>query len=186
MKIAIYCGSSLGNNQNIIEKTKELGKYLAQNKIDLVYGGGSVGLMGVISNSFLEHGAKVYGVIPKKLKDRELAHTGITELITVESMSERKTKMLEMADAFVALPGGLGTLEEMFEAFTLTQLGYHSKPCAFYNIDGYYDKLFELLHSISDAEFLKHEYIENLINTDDKKSLLEAIENYKPPKVKYN
>lgn len=185
MKVAIYCGSSLGNNQNIINKTKELGKYLALNGVDLVYGGGSVGLMGVIADSFLEHGAKVYGVIPKKLKDRELAHTKLTELIVVETMSERKAKMLELSDAFIALPGGIGTLEEMFEAFTLTQLGYHQKPCAFYNIDGFYDKLFGFLHSISDNEFLNRDYIDNLINTQDEKTLLESIKSYTPPKVKW-
>jgi len=185
MKIAIYCGSSMGNNKNFEKKTKELGKFLALNGIDLVYGGGKVGLMGVIANSFMENGAKVYGIIPKKLKEKEIAHTNITELKIVNNMHERKAMMANLADAFIALPGGTGTLEEIFEAWTWSQIGYHLKPCAFFNIEGFYDKLFEMLEYIKENGFLKKEHINMLIKTDSKEKLLEAIKAYKPPKQRW-
>ncbi|MGE0051943.1 MAG: TIGR00730 family Rossman fold protein [Arcobacter sp.] len=185
MKIAVFCGSSSGNNIKYIEATKSLGKFFAQNNIDIVYGGGKVGLMGIIADSVIENGGKVYGVIPEKLKNKELAHTGITELYVVNTMHERKAMMADMADAFVTLPGGAGTLEEIFEAWTWAQLGYHNKACAFYNIDGFYDKLFELIDSMCLSGFLKQDYSEMLINTDNEKELLKSLENYKSPKNKW-
>ena len=118
MRIAVFCGSSIGENPEFAQATRALGHYLAMNGVDLVYGGGNVGLMGVVADAFLEKGAQVYGVIPEYLKDRELAHPGLTELKIVADMHERKAAMARMADAFVALPGGVGTLEEIFEAWT--------------------------------------------------------------------
>ncbi|AXH14870.1 TIGR00730 family Rossman fold protein [Malaciobacter mytili] len=185
MKIAVFCGSSMGNNIKYLNATKALGKFFAQNNIDVVYGGGKVGLMGAIADSVMENGGKVYGVIPEKLKSKELAHTGITELHVVSTMHERKAMMAELADAFVTLPGGAGTLEEIFEAWTWAQLGYHNKPCAFYNVDGFYDKLFELINNMCECEFLKPEYSNMLIKTDNKEELLEAIKNYKAPLNKW-
>lgn len=185
MTVAIYCGSSSGNNEEYINRTKQLGKFLAQNGIDLVYGGGKVGLMGTIANAFLENGGKVYGVIPEKLKEKELAHMGVTELKIVKDMHERKATMSNMADAFIALPGGAGTLEEIFEVWTWAQLGYHNKPCAFYNIDGFYNKLFDLLDSMKDTQFLREDFIDMLIKTDEEETLLASIKSYQAPKNKW-
>lgn len=186
MKVAIYCGSSMGSSEDIVARVKDLGKFLAQNGIDLVYGGGKVGLMGVIADTFLEYGAKVYGVIPQKLQEKELAHTGVTELTIVEDMHERKAKMADMADAFITLPGGAGTLEEIIEVWVWAQLGYHGKPCAFYNINNFYDELFEMFENMSNTGFLKEDYINMLINTEDKIELLEKIKNYTAPKQKWD
>ncbi len=185
MKIAVFCGSSNGNNIKYLNATKALGKFFAQNNIDVVYGGGKVGLMGALADSVIENGGKVYGVLPEKLKDKELAHKKITELYIVSTMHERKAKMAELADAFVTLPGGAGTLEEIFEAWTWAQLGYHNKPCAFYNIDGFYNKLFDLIDYMCKTEFLKYEYSKMLIKTDNKEELLELIKNYQAPKNKW-
>ncbi len=185
MKIAIFCGSSSGESPAFVEATKILGRYLANNGVDLVYGGGKVGLMGAIADSFLESGGKVYGVIPEHLKDREIAHQGLIELKVVADMHERKSTMANMADAFVALPGGAGTLEEIFEAWTWAQLGHHSKPCAFYNVNGFYNPLIGMISTMSKAGFLKSEYAEMLIHTDNPKDLLSSIKTYKAPKQKW-
>jgi len=185
MTIAVFCGSSSGNDIDFFNSTKELGKYFALNNIDVVYGGGKVGLMGALSDSVMENGGKVYGVIPEKLKDKELAHTQITKLYVVKDMHERKALMAEKSDAFVALAGGAGTLEEIFEVWTWAQLGFHNKPCAFYNINGFYDKLFDMVKGMSESGFLKKDYVDMLIKTDDKDQLLKAIKEYKPPKNKW-
>lgn len=186
MKIAVYCGSSIGNNKIYEDEVKALGKYFAQNNIDIVYGGGKVGLMGVIADSVLQNGGKVYGVIPEKLKDKELAHTQLTQLHVVDTMRERKAKMIELADCFVALPGGVGTLEEIFEVWTLSQLGFEKKACAFFNINGFYDKLIDSLYQISSDGFLKQEYVDALIKTANKEQLLESLKNYQFPKEKWS
>ncbi|RXK07290.1 LOG family protein [Halarcobacter bivalviorum] len=186
MKVAVYCGSSSGECSMYVEETKALGKFLAQNNIDVVYGGGKVGLMGIIADTIMLNGGNVYGVIPEKLKEKELAHTGITELTIVKDMHERKAKMAEMADAFITLPGGAGTLEEIFEAWTWAQLGYHNKPCAFYNIGGFYDDLFNMIEKMTKTGFLKEEYLDMLINTSDLRNLIDSIKNYKAPNEKWN
>jgi len=186
MVVAVFCGSSSGDNINFVNKTKELGKYFAKNNIDIVYGGGNVGLMGTIADSIMQNGGKVYGVIPEYLKDKELACENITKLDIVPGMHERKALMAKKADAFVALPGGIGTLEEIFEVWTWAQLGFHTKPCAFFNIDGFYDKLFEMLENICHKGFMKREYLSKLIKTDNQVELLEAIQNYTPPKRKWD
>jgi len=185
MKIAVFCGSSAGNNIDYVNATKKFGKFLAQNNIDVVYGGGNVGLMGVIADAVMENGGKVYGVIPEKLQEKELAHTGITELHIVSNMHERKAMMADMADAFVVLPGGAGTLEEIFEVWTWAQLGFHNKACAFLNVNGFYNKLFEMIDTMCDAKFLKQEYADMLIKTENQEELLQAIKNYIPPKDKW-
>ncbi len=185
MKIAVFCGSSSGNNIEYTNATKELGKFFVENNIEVVYGGGNVGLMGVIADSVMENGGKVYGVIPEKLQEKELAHKGITELHIVSNMHERKAMMADMADAFVVLPGGAGTLEEIFEVWTWAQLGFHNKPCAFLNVNGFYDKLFEMIEGMCDAKFLKQEYLDMLIQTDQQEELLKAIKEYVPPKDKW-
>ena len=185
MTLAVFCGSSTGNKKEYENATKSFGKYLALNNIDVVYGGGKVGLMGILADTVLKHGGKVCGVIPEKLKDKELAHTGLTKLIIVKDMHERKATMAELSDAFVALPGGAGTLEEIFEVWTWAQLGFHNKPCAFYNTDGFYNKLIDMLYSMSDEGFLKKEYVDMLINTDNEKDLISSLENYKAPREKW-
>lgn len=185
MTIAVYCGSSAGNNKEYEETTKAFGKFLAQNDINVVYGGGRVGLMGTLADTVIAHGGNVCGVIPEKLKEKELAHTGLTELRVVSDMHERKATMAELSDAFVALPGGAGTLEEIFEVWTWAQLGFHDKPCAFYNINGFYDKLIDLITNMSDEGFLKKEYIDMLIKTDDKHGLISSIKSYKAPQQKW-
>jgi len=185
MKIAVFCGSSSGESPEFVRATKELGSFLASNGVDLVYGGGKVGLMGVIADSFLDNDGKVYGVIPEHLKDREIAHAGLTDLKVVADMHERKATMAQMADAFVALPGGAGTLEEIFEAWTWAQFGHHSKPCAFYNINGFYDPLIQMISQMVGSGFLKSQYAQMLINTDQAAELLSSIKSYQAPKQKW-
>jgi len=185
MKIAVFCGSSTGNNPTYINEAEKLGRFFAKNGIDLVYGGGKVGLMGAIANAVLLNGGRVFGVIPEHLKEKEIAHEGLTELFVVTDMHERKAKMAAMADAFVALPGGAGTLEEIFEAWTWAQLGHHSKPCAFYNVNGFYLHLFSMITNMKDSGFLNAEYSEMLILADSPQELLSCIEVYQPPKKKW-
>ena len=185
MRIAVFCGSSSGDNPEYIKATAMLGKYFADNGIEVVYGGGKVGLMGTLADSVLAHGGKVYGVIPEHLKKKEIAHQNLTELKVVSDMHERKAVMAEMADAFVALPGGAGTLEEIFEAWTWAQLGHHTKPCAFYNVLGFYDPLMGMIEHMSASGFLKSEYSDMIINTDSPEKLLSAINSYKAPKQKW-
>src|ERR1043166_521376 len=136
--ICIYCGSSCGSKPDFEEGAVQCGKTLAARCLNLIYGGGNVGLMGILADAVLAGGGKVTGVIPRSLVDREVAHTGLTSLITVASMHERKQKMADLADAFVALPGGVGTLEEVIETFTWLQLGIHAKPVGLLNVADYY------------------------------------------------
>ncbi|MDX1810019.1 MAG: TIGR00730 family Rossman fold protein [Sulfurospirillaceae bacterium] len=185
MKIAVFCGSSSGDDIKYTNATEQLGKFFAQNNVDVVYGGGKVGLMGTLADSVMKNGGKVYGVIPEKLQEKELAHDGITDLKIVADMHERKAVMAELADAFVVLPGGAGTLEEIFEVWTWAQLGFHTKACAFFNVNGFYDKLFEMIDTMCDAKFLKQEYSDMLIRTNDQEKLLKAIQEYIPPKEKW-
>ena len=186
MKIAVFCGSSRGNDEGFAEAAEVFGQYMASQGMDLVFGGGKVGLMGVVADAVLAGGGQVYGVIPESLRDRELAHQGLTRLDVVGSMHERKALMADMADAFVALPGGPGTMDEIFEAWTWGQLGYHSKPCAFYNVDGYYDDLLAFIRKMSGAGFLKPEYAEMVIVADQPADLVTALKNYQPPSRKWS
>ncbi|MBW7471874.1 TIGR00730 family Rossman fold protein [Marinobacter sp. M216] len=185
MKVAVYCGSRSGTDPQYARKARELGEFLGANGVDLVFGGGHVGLMGVVADSVLESGGQVYGVIPEHLRDRELAHSGLTELFVVRDMHERKAKMAELADGFIALPGGIGTLEEIFEAWTWGQLGFHRKPCGLYNVGGFYDPLLEMVRTMKAAGFLKQEYIDMLVVADTPGQLLEGFRQYRPPHEKW-
>ncbi|BFM50373.1 TIGR00730 family Rossman fold protein [Marinomonas sp. THO17] len=186
MRLAIFCGSSLGNNEGFRESTELLGQYLAEQGVDIVYGGGNVGLMGCIANSVLAAGGQVIGVIPDHLKQKEIAHLGLSELHVVADMHERKAKMMALADGFVALPGGVGTLEEMFEVWTWGQLGLHNKPCAFYNVKAFYDPLFSMVASMQEAGFVKSVYLDMLIRESTPEALLKAIKAYQAPASKWS
>jgi len=140
-----------------------------------VYGGGNVGLMGVVANSVLEGGGEIIGIMPHHLIDKEVAHTGLTELIAVSSMHERKAKMISLADGFIALPGGVGTLEEIIEAFVWSQLGLHTKPCGLLNVNGFYDSLIGFLRTMSESRFLKEEQRSQLILSTDPTDLVERL-----------
>jgi uncharacterized protein (TIGR00730 family) len=178
--LCVYCGSSPGLRSSYIEAAEAFGRLLAAEGITLVYGGGNVGLMGAIADSVLQGGGEVIGVIPEQMVAKELAHNGLTELHRVASMHERKLKMAELSDAFVALPGGVGTMEEIFEVFTWTQLGIHSKPCAFLNVEQYYAPLFQFLDHMAEQRFVKKEHLASLIRGDDPGDLLIKLGNYTP------
>lgn len=150
--LCVYCGSQSGNHPIYIEMANAFGVALARRGITLVYGGGKVGLMGTVANATLSAGGKVVGVIPRQLVDREVAHTGLTELVVVDTMHQRKTRMYELSDAFVALPGGFGTMDEMFEMLTWAQLGLHRYPCAFLDTHGYYGHLRNMMdHMVAEG-----------------------------------
>lgn len=175
MRLAVFCGSSAGHDPQYTAAAEQLGKYLAQQHIELVYGGGKVGLMGTIADTVMEQGGRVYGVIPERLRDKELAHEGITELMVVADMHQRKAKMAALADGFIAMPGGAGTLEEIFEVWTWAQLGYHKKPVGFYNVNGFYNTLFTLLQEMVAAGFLKDQHCQPLIKSDQPAQLIEQM-----------
>ncbi|MGO1502305.1 MAG: TIGR00730 family Rossman fold protein [Marinobacter sp.] len=185
MKIAVYCGSRSGNEPLYTEKAKELGEFFGKNGIDLVFGGGHVGLMGITADAVLASGGKAYGVIPEHLVNRELAHPGLTEQFVVKDMHERKAKMAELADGFVALPGGIGTLEEIFEVWTWAQLGMHRKPCAFYNVNGFYDSLLQMVETMVAAEFVSQQYLDMIVLADNPTDLVDRFRNYIPPREKW-
>jgi cytokinin riboside 5'-monophosphate phosphoribohydrolase len=155
MNICVYCGSSPGKNQNILDSARTFGRLLAENSYPLIYGGSSLGVMGTIADSVMVNGGEVIGVIPENLFSKEVAHRGITRLITVKDMHQRKSHMAELADAFVAFPGGFGTMEELFEIITWNQIGILNKPVTIMNIDGYYDPLIRMLDQGVDTGFIK-------------------------------
>lgn len=155
MRVCVFCGSSPGKRPEYLEAARELGSTLAEWGIGLVYGGSSVGSMGVIADAALAAGGEVVGVIPRTLVEREVAHHGLTELHVVESMHDRKALMTQLSDAFVALPGGHGTLDELFEALTWSQLGIHDKPIALLNVAGYWDPLLAMMERASEEGFLR-------------------------------
>jgi uncharacterized protein (TIGR00730 family) len=163
-----------------VEAAEGFGRLIAAEGITLVYGGGNVGLMGALADSVLGAGGKVIGVIPDRLVARDVAHSGLTALHRVGSMHERKLKMAELADAFVALPGGVGTLEEIFEVITWTQLGIHAKPCAFLNVEQYYAGLFQFLDHMAEQRFIKKEHLGSVLRGDDPRDLLSKLRNYTP------
>lgn len=183
-KIAVFCGSSDGASPAYKEGAVQLGKELARRGITLVYGGASVGIMGTVADAVLEAGGQVIGVIPQMLEDREISHRGLTELIVVSSMHERKTKMAELSDGFVALPGGPGTLEEFFEIFTWAQLGLHQKPCGILNVNGYYDLLISFFDQMHEQQFLQEKYRSMALVASTPADLLEKFDTYAPPPVK--
>jgi uncharacterized protein (TIGR00730 family) len=153
-RLAVYCGSSMGANPAFAETARALGAEMAARGIGLVYGGGRLGLMGVVADAVLEHGGEAYGVIPQALVDLEVAHSGLTELHLVANMHERKALMTELTDAFVAIPGGIGTLDELFEAWTWNALGYHAKPFALLNVDGFWNGMIHFLDHVAASGFM--------------------------------
>jgi len=183
-KICVYCGSSPGKNPAYTRAAKVLAKELYDRDIGLVFGGGAVGVMGVVADAVLEAGGEVVGVIPKALAVKELAHYGLTELHVVASMHERKAMMAELADGFIALPGGWGTLEEIFEMLTWAQLGFHEKPCGILNVEGYFDGLIGFLENSFEQEFVNPLYRPLLMKADEPVELLEQFTSYKAPKVR--
>lgn len=182
--IAVFCGSSLGASDAYRQGAILLGKELAKRQITLIYGGASVGIMATVANTVLEEGGKVIGVIPTLLEEREIAHQQLTELIVVKTMHERKSKMMELADGFIALPGGPGTLEEFFEVFTWNQIGLLQKPCAIFNMENYFDLLISFFDHMQNEQFLKAQYREALIVDEDAAALLDQCESFVPPAVK--
>lgn len=181
--ITVFCGSSFGTEEIYKEQAQLLGKTLAKQNIGLVYGGANVGLMGAVADGALSENGTVIGVLPNFLRSKEIAHQGLTELILVESMHERKTKMNDLCDGVIALPGGFGTLEELFEMLTWAQLGLHKKPIAILNINGFYDALIELLKVMVTKGLLKDVNQEMLLVSDNIDDLLNKMRNYIPPTV---
>ena len=186
MKYAIYCGSSLGNEPIFKDAAISLAEQIVKRQGSIVYGGASVGLMGVIADAVIAGKQSVIGVMPKALTDKELQHQSLTQLHIVDSMHQRKAKMAELADAYIAMPGGVGTLEEIFEVWTAGQLGFHHKACAFYNVDGYYDEMLSFLATMVDKGFMKDLYMRKIIVSDDPSEMLEKINNYQAPKNKWD
>jgi uncharacterized protein (TIGR00730 family) len=174
-RVCVFAGSSSGRNPLYAKAAQELGAVLASRHIGLVYGGARVGLMGAMADAVLAGGGEVVGVIPSSLVEKEVAHTGLTDLRVVRSMHERKALMAEMADAFVALPGGWGTLDEMFEILTWAQLRLHNKPCGLLNVQGYFDRLLSFLDHTMEQGFVRREYRALLPVADSPTALLDAL-----------
>lgn len=162
-RITVFCGSNYGNNPAYAKAAEELAALMVQNNIGLVYGGGNIGLMGHIADEVMRLGGEAIGVIPRKLMEREVGHLGLTKLHIVETMHERKALMADLCDGFIAMPGGIGTLEEIVEVFTWLQLDYHHKPCALLNVDGYYDKLNDFLGFMVSSNFLSAQTKANML-----------------------
>ncbi|MDV5140170.1 TIGR00730 family Rossman fold protein [Chimaeribacter arupi] len=185
MRAAVFCGSAHGTDPAFIKETERLVQAMADRNVSLVYGGGHVGLMGTLADTAIASGVHVIGVMPHSLVNHELAHRGVSELKVVKDMHERKSTMAENADFFIALPGGAGTLEEIFEAWTWAQLGLHNKACAFFNVNGYFDSLFTFFERMIDDGFMKKAYSEMLIISDDPDELIEKALSYTPPPPKW-
>jgi uncharacterized protein (TIGR00730 family) len=173
--IAVFCGSSLGVASTYQEAAREVGRLLGRRGISLVYGGAHVGLMGVVADACLDEGGRVIGVIPEALADKEVAHRGLTELRVVGSMHERKAVMAELADAFLALPGGFGTWDELFEALTWSQLGIQNKACGLLNVNGYYDSMIEMVDRAVAEGFVHNPYRQLLVSATDVAPLLDRL-----------
>ncbi|RYG54531.1 MAG: TIGR00730 family Rossman fold protein [Chitinophagaceae bacterium] len=182
-RVTVFCGSSSGIDRVFEEQAYALGKALAERNIGLVYGGASIGLMGAVANGVLDGGGEVIGVLPDFLQKKEIAHAGLTELIIVETMHERKTKMNELSDGVITLPGGFGTMEEFFEMLTWAQLGLHGKPVGLLNVNGFYDELLSLVHTMVNKGFLKQVNQEMLLASDNISDLLGTMEKYEAPVV---
>jgi len=165
-RLAVYCGSALGTDPAFADAARELGALMVEREIELVYGGGRLGLMGIVADTVLDRGGKVFGVIPEALVAHEVAHMGCTELHQVANMHERKAKMTELADAFVALPGGIGTLDELFEAWTWNALGYHAQPLCLLNVNGFWNDLADFMDRVSASGFLSEARRRQLLKAD--------------------
>ena len=183
-RICVYCGSRPGRLPEYSDAARMLGHELAARKLGLVYGGASVGVMGAVADAILEKGGEAIGVIPFALATREVAHSGLDDLFVVDSMHERKAKMAELSDGFIALPGGWGTIEEIFEMLTWAQLGFHQKPCGLLNIAGYYDHLFTFLEHAIDQRFVREEYRPMIMMEETASDLLDRYQQYQAPSVR--
>ena len=179
--VAVFCGSSHGTDPAFADAARGLGAQLAQRDIELVYGGGHVGLMGVIADAVMSGGGRVHGVITRALAEREVAHPDLTELEVVETMHDRKASMADAADAFVMLPGGFGTLDEFFEALTWTQLGVHAKACGILDVGGYFGPLLSFLDTATERGLLRREHRAMVLVDDDPGALLEQMRAWSPP-----
>jgi len=178
--VCVFCGSSAGSRESYKTAARKLGRLLAERGITLVYGGSNVGLMAIIADEALKHGGKVIGVMPDSLIEKEVAHPGLTQFVRCDSMSERKDVMMNMSDGFIAMPGGIGTLDEMFEVMSWNQLGLMKKPMALLNTDHYWDQLLSFLDHTVQEQFVRIEHRSNLIAEEDEAALLALMENYNP------
>ena len=181
LSVCVYCGSSSGNNPVYADAAKALGRALVKHNLSLVYGGGHVGLMGIVADAVLNAGGEVTGVIPKALMDTEVGHDHLTRLLVVKDMHERKALMAEHADGFIAMPGGIGTLEELFETLTWAQLGFHEKPIGLFNVAGFYDPLIEFLRHQTSQGFLRAEHKDLLLVEAEPDPLIEQLKNFTMP-----
>ena len=182
-RLCVFCGSSFGVNPAYVKAAIDLGNAIAKRNICLVYGGARVGLMGEIASTVIRAKGEVIGVIPKDLVEKEVAHSNLSDLRIVGTMHERKSLMAELSDGFIAMPGGFGTMEEIFEAITWAQLSFHDKPCGFLNIKGYYNDLIKFLDHSVEENFIVTEHRAMIIIDDDPESLLDKFLNYEPPKI---
>lgn len=181
--ICVYCGSSPGRQEAYASAARDLAKSLVDRNLRLVYGGASVGIMGLVADAVLQLGGEAVGVIPDALMRKEIAHPNLTELHVTRSMHERKTMMAELSDGFIALPGGVGTLEEIFEIWTWAQLGFHGKPCGLLNIAGYYDSLIAFLDHTVAEQFVREPHRSMLLVEHDPEALLDRFSSYEPPTI---
>ncbi len=181
--IAIYCGSSAGKEEVYVKSAYDAGEYLADNDIQIIYGGAKVGLMGALADGALDAGGIVVGILPSFLGSKEIAHPGLTELIMVDTMHVRKKMMADRAEGYLALPGGFGTLDELFEILTWGQLGLHKNPVGLLNINGYYDPLISMIGKMISAGFLKEEYREMLQVSDEIENLIRLMKDYRTEDV---
>jgi uncharacterized protein (TIGR00730 family) len=182
-KICVFCGSSDGNDQLITESAKRLGKVFAERGITLVYGAAKIGVMGTVAESVLNNKGHVVGIIPDFLKKKEVVHLGLSELITTNNMHDRKLKMQEISDGFIALPGGFGTLEELFEIITWLQLGLHQKPIGLLNSNGFYNDLLEFIENMVRKGFVSMDNFKLLLVDDTIEDLVHKMETFKSPQI---
>jgi uncharacterized protein (TIGR00730 family) len=175
-RLAVYCGSAIGSDAAFSDAARATAEAMVSEGVDLVYGGGRLGLMGLIADSVLERGGRVYGVIPRALVDLEVAHLGLTELERVANMHERKARMTELADAFLCLPGGIGTLDEMFEAWSWNVLGYHAKPFCLLNVAGFWDGLIAFIDHATASGFLSQQRRQQLLVADNPAAALKLLD----------
>lgn len=180
----MYCGSNPGLRPAYAEAGRVLGHELARRGVGLVYGGASVGVMGAVADGVLANGGSAIGVLPHFFATKEVAHRGLDELLIVDSMHERKARMAELSDGFIALPGGWGTIEEIFEMLTWAQLGHHEKPCGLLNVDSYYEDLFSFLEKAIVEQFVKEEYRPMMMMDTSASDLLDRFESYRAPRVR--
>ena len=179
-RICVFCGSSPGARTEYMRIAEEMGKTLAKNNIRLIYGGSNIGLMGILAKTVLKHGGKVTGVMPKHLVDKEIAFKEITDFKMVNTMHERKAMMEKLSDGFIAMPGGFGTMDEIFEIITWAQLQLHMKPCGFLNVSNYYDKLFDFINHAIDEKFINTSYRHLFQIDSDPQNLIKKMQEYQP------